>query len=44
MPDAAFNERWLSRAKEVVDKYRPDLIWFDNKLFILEDQTLLAVH
>ncbi len=42
MPDAAFNERWLSRAKEVVDKYRPDLIWFDNKLFILEDQTLLT--
>jgi len=41
MPDAAFNQRWLSRAKEVVDKYQPDLIWFDNKLHILKDQTLV---
>jgi alpha-L-fucosidase len=40
MPDAAFSQRWFSRAKEVVDKYQPDLIWFDNKLFILDQQVL----
>jgi alpha-L-fucosidase len=39
-PGADFNERWLSRAKEVVDKYQPDLVWFDNKLSILEEKTL----
>lgn len=40
MPDAAFSERWLSRAVEVVDKYEPDLVWFDNKLHILDQQVL----
>jgi alpha-L-fucosidase len=40
MPEPAFSERWLSRAKEVVDKYQPDLIWFDNKLHILDQQSL----
>ena len=40
MPDAAFSQRWFTRAKEVVDKYQPDLVWFDNKLFILEQQVL----
>ena len=29
-PDTAFNQRWLSRSKEVVDKYQPDLVWFDG--------------
>jgi len=41
LPDAAFNQRWLSRAKEVVGKYRPDLVWFDNKLHILQQQSIL---
>ena len=40
MPDAAFSQRWLSRATEVVDKYKPDLVWFDNKLHILEQQVI----
>ena len=40
MPDAAFSQRWLSRAIEVVDKYQPDLIWFDNKLHILDQQSV----
>jgi len=40
MPDAAFSQRWLSRAKEVVDKYQPDLVWFDNKLTILDQQVI----
>jgi alpha-L-fucosidase len=41
MPDAAFSQRWFSRAKEVVDKYKPDLVWFDNKLHILKQQYIL---
>lgn len=41
MPDAAFSRRWLSRAKEVVDKYQPDLVWFDNKLHILKQRSIL---
>ncbi len=40
MPESAFSERWLSRAKEVVDKYQPDLVWFDNKLHILDQQSV----
>ncbi len=36
MPDQAFNERWHSRVIEVIDKYQPDLIYFDNKLDIID--------
>ncbi len=28
-PSQAFLERWKAKAIEVVDKYRPDLLWFD---------------
>ncbi len=28
-PDAAFLDDWLARTCEVVDKYRPQLVWFD---------------
>jgi len=28
-PDAAFLEDWLARCCELVDKYRPQLFWFD---------------
>ncbi|MBZ0286160.1 MAG: alpha-L-fucosidase, partial [Anaerolineae bacterium] len=28
-PDAKFLEDWLARACEIVDKYRPQLVWFD---------------
>ncbi len=27
--DKAFMDDWLARTKELVDKYRPDLMWFD---------------
>lgn len=27
---AAFQEEWLARNQEIVDKYQPDLIYFDN--------------
>jgi alpha-L-fucosidase len=28
-PDAAFLEDWLARCSELVDKYQPQLVWFD---------------
>ncbi len=28
-PDAAFLDDWLARSKELVDKYKPQLVWFD---------------
>lgn len=28
-PDAAFLNNWLARTQELVDKYRPQLVWFD---------------
>jgi alpha-L-fucosidase len=40
-PDDGFHERWLSRLKEVIDKYEPDLIYFDNKLHIIDTSTRL---
>lgn len=38
LPGDKFNNRWLSRVKEVVDKYRPDLVYFDNKLNIIDEK------
>lgn len=29
---AAFCEMWAAKVREVVDKYKPDLIWFDNRM------------
>lgn len=40
-PDRAFHDRWLSRLKEVIDNYEPDLIYFDNKMHIIEEATRL---
>jgi alpha-L-fucosidase len=28
-PDAAFLDDWLARTQELVDKYQPQLVWFD---------------
>ena len=33
-----FAKRWITRIKEVIDKYHPDLIYFDNKMNILEEK------
>jgi alpha-L-fucosidase len=36
MPDEDFNKRWHSRVMEVINKYQPDLIYFDNKLDFID--------
>jgi alpha-L-fucosidase len=28
-PDKAFLDRWAAKVREVIDKYRPDFLWFD---------------
>lgn len=34
-PDNKFNQEWLDRLEELMDKYEPDVIWFDNKMDII---------
>ncbi|UXP32043.1 alpha-L-fucosidase [Reichenbachiella agarivorans] len=38
LPDAAFNQEWLDRLDELMDKYQPDMIWFDNKMDIIGEE------
>ena len=38
MADDAFNSEWLARLKEIIDKYNPDLVWFDNKMDVIGEQ------
>lgn len=38
LPDEAFNREWYDRIIEVVDKYEPDLVWFDNKMDIIDEE------
>ena len=28
--DRGFLEEWLARCQEIIDKYQPDMLWFDN--------------
>ena len=41
LPDEAFNQEWLDKIVEVVDKYSPDLVYFDNKMDIIQEQKRL---
>ncbi|GAA4947352.1 alpha-L-fucosidase [Algibacter agarivorans] len=35
LADKEFNEEWLARLKEIINKYNPDLVWFDNKMDVI---------
>ncbi|MBU3024223.1 alpha-L-fucosidase [Zobellia galactanivorans] len=35
--DKKFNEEWLARLKEIIDNYNPDLVWFDNKMDVIDE-------
>jgi len=38
LADEKFNDEWLARLKEIVDKYDPDLVWFDNKMDVISEE------
>ncbi len=42
-PDAAFCERWLAKTKELIDRYSPDLLYFDTKLHIIPESFRLEM-
>jgi len=40
-PSVEFRELWLGKLKEVIDKYQPDLIWFDGSLDRMGESSVL---
>ncbi len=42
-PEKKFNDEWLEKIKEVVDNYKPDLMYFDNKMKIIPEQSRLEM-
>ncbi len=46
MPSDAFAAEWLAKVEEVVNRYQPDLIWFDNRMQILPETYVqrMAAH
>ena len=38
MPDEDFQRNWLEKCKEVVDKFLPDILYFDGRLYIIEEK------
>jgi alpha-L-fucosidase len=38
MPAEKFNRLWLAKVIEVVDRYRPDIIWFDSRMDLIPDK------
>lgn len=46
-PDKAFCDLWLAKCKEVIDKFSPDMLWFDFGLGIMPEsyrQEMLAYY
>lgn len=47
IPEPEFHEYWLGQVNEVVDKYAPDMIWFDSWLDLIPEayrQKMVAHH
>ncbi len=42
-PSRAFQETWEAKVREVIDKYRPSLIYFDSRLNIIDERRLADV-
>jgi alpha-L-fucosidase len=42
-PPRDFQDTWAAKVKEVVDQYRPSLIYFDSRLNILDERHLTEV-
>lgn len=45
-PSRKFVDTWKSKIYEVVDKYEPDLLWFDSRLFVIpeKDRQEMVAH
>lgn len=37
-PDAKFCRMWVDKVKEVLDLYRPDVLYFDSRTFIIDEK------
>ena len=37
-PDKAFQENWLEKCKEVIDGYLPDIIYFDSRIYLMDEE------
>jgi alpha-L-fucosidase len=42
-PSPAFQEIWEAKVREVIDKYRPSLIYFDSRLNIIDEHRLAGL-
>ncbi len=38
LPDEAFNQMWLDKVEEVVEKYEPDMVYFDSRTNIISEK------
>lgn len=38
LADENFNKEWLARLKEIINKYDPDMVWFDNKMDVIGEE------
>ena len=36
-PTKEFLDRWLAKIREVIDKYQPDMLWFDNGIDFIQE-------
>lgn len=43
IPEDEFNDYWLGQITEVVDKYSPEIIWFDSWLSYMPEEYLLKM-
>lgn len=45
-PSRKFIDTWKTKIYEVVDKYEPDLLWFDSRLFVIpeKDRQEMVAH
>ena len=38
LPDRKFNRIWYEKIREVIDLYSPDILYFDSRAFIIEEE------